>query len=155
MEVMSSEIVQKQDPAAVRRILESLPDWFGIPEAIDNYVSAAGNIEFVSKVAVDTGNVVGVSLTRRHFTESAELHLIAVDPTARGQGIGRALIDQVAADLREDGCKLLSVHTVAPSVDSEPYAQTRAFYRATGFHPLEVHNNLDWDGPTLILVRQL
>lgn len=155
MEIMPPEIVEKQDPAAVRRILESLPDWFGDPEAIDNYVSAAGDIKFVSKVAVDTGNVVGVSLTRRHFHESAELHLIAVAPAARGQGIGRALIDQVAADLREDGCKLLSVHTVGPSFDNEPYAQTRAFYRATGFYSLEEHNKLDWDGPTLILVRQL
>ena len=155
MEFMSLEIVQKQDPTSVRRILESLPDWFGDPDAIDNYVSAAGDIEFVSRVAVDSGNVIGVSLTRRHFRESAELHLIAVDPTARGRGIGRALVDQVAADLREAGCMLLSVHTVGASFDNEPYAHTRAFYQATGFSPLEEHNNLDWAGPTLILVRQL
>lgn len=152
---MSIEIVYKQDPAAVRLILESLPDWFGDPKAIDNYVTAAGDLKFVSRVAVDGGNVVGVSLTRRHFRESAELHLIAVDPAAQGQGIGRALIDHAAADLGEDGCKMLSVHTVGPSFDNEPYARTRAFYRATGFVPLEEHSNLDWDGPTLILVRQI
>ena len=152
---MSPQIVQKQDPASVRRILESLPDWFGDPEAIDNYVSAAGDAEFVSTVAVSSGKVVGVLLTRRHFRESAELHLIAVDPTARGCGIGRALLNQVAAGLREDGCMLLSVHTVGASFDNEAYSQTRAFYRATGFYALEEHNNLDWAGPTLILVRLL
>jgi GNAT superfamily N-acetyltransferase len=155
MEIMSPVIVQKQDSPAVRRILGSLPDWFGDPKAIDNYVSAAGDIEFVSRVAIEAGKVVGVSLTRRHFRESAELHLIAVDPVSQGQGIGRALIDQVAADLREDGCKLLSVHTVGASFDSEPYARTRAFYYAMGFYSLEQHDNLDWAGPTLILVRQL
>ena len=152
---MSPEIVQKRDPVAVRRILELLPDWFGDPGAIDNYVTAAGDIEFVSTVAVDSGNVLGVSLTRRHFRESAELHLIAVDPKTRGRGIGRALVDRVAVDLLEDGCRLLSVHTVGPSFESEPYAHTRGFYRATGFYPLEEHNNLDWPGPTLILVRKL
>lgn len=155
MERMSLEIVQKQDPTSVRRILEALPEWFGDPEAIDNYVSAAGDSEFVSRVAIDSANAVGVSLTRRHFRESAELHLIAVDPTARGQGIGRALISQVAADLRTDGCKLLSVHTVGASFENEPYAHTRSFYTAMGFYPLEEHHNLDWAGPTLILVLQL
>jgi ribosomal protein S18 acetylase RimI-like enzyme len=155
MKVMSSEIVHKRDPAAVRRILESLPAWFGDPMAIENYVTAAGDSQFVSRVAIDGGNTVGVSLTRRHFRESAELHLIAVDPAAQRQGIGRALIDQAAADLRADGCKMLSVHTVGPSFDNEPYSRTRAFYRAAGFISLEEHNNLDWDGPTLILVRQI
>lgn len=155
MERMSLAIVQKRDPASVRRILEALPEWFGDPEAINNYVSAARDSEFVSRVAIDAGNAVGVSLTRRHFRESAELHLIAVDPTARGRGIGRALIDQVAADLSTDGCNLLSVHTVGASFENEPYAQTRSFYAAMGFYPLEEHHNLDWAGPTLILVRLL
>lgn len=152
---MSLAIVQMPDPGSVRRILDALPEWFGDPEAIDNYVSAAGDSEFVSRVAIVSGNVVGVSLTRRHFRESAELHLIAVDPTARGRGVGRALVNQVASDLREDGCKLLAVHTVGASFDNEPYADTRAFYQAIGFYPLEEHVNLDWGGPTLILVRTL
>ena len=78
MKIMAPEIVQKRDPVAVRRILESLPDWFGGPGAIDNYVTAAKNIEFLSFVSVDSGNVLGVSLIRKHFRESAELHLIAV-----------------------------------------------------------------------------
>jgi GNAT superfamily N-acetyltransferase len=152
---MPVEIVQKRDPASVRRILEALPDWFEDPEAIDNYVAAADHEGFVSTLAVSSGTVIAISLTRRHFRESAELHLVAVDPSARGRGIGRALIAQIAAGLRDDGCRLLSVHTVGPSYDNEAYAGTRAFYRATGFYPLEEHNNLDWEGPTLILVRHL
>ena len=52
---MPPEILQKWDPVAVRRILESLPDWFEDPGAIDNYEMAAADIEFVSIVAVDSG----------------------------------------------------------------------------------------------------
>ena len=152
---MASQTMYEQDPSSVRCILESLPDWFGDPEAINNYVTAAGDSDYVSALAFESGNVVGVALTRRHFPESAELHLIAVDPKTRGQGIGRALVERLAEDLGNAGCTLLSVHTVGPSFDNEPYSQTRAFYRSAGFHPLEEHHNLDWDGPTLILVRTL
>lgn len=152
---MAEQIIYERDPSSVRCILESLPNWFGDPKAIDNYVTAAGDSNYVSALAVESGVVVGAALARRHFTESAELHLIAVDPNRRGQGIGRALVERLAKDLGKDGCVMLSVHTVGPSFDNEPYSQTRAFYRAAGFHPLEEHHNLDWDGPTLILVRTL
>ena len=141
---MPPEILQKRDPVAVRRILESLPDWFGDPGAIDNYEMAAADIEFVSIVAVDSGNVIGVSLTRRHFRESAELHLIAVDPMARGRGIGRALIDHVAADLRNDGgccCRFiplghLSKTSPTPilvrSTERQAFTRSRSTITSTG-----------------------
>ena len=110
---------------------------------------------FVSTVAVDSGNMLGISLTGREFRETSELHLMAVDPMAQGRGIGRALIDHVAADLGDDGCMLLSIHTVGPSLENEFYTHSRSFYRATGSHPLEEHNILDWAGLSLILVRKL
>ncbi|WP_220668533.1 MULTISPECIES: GNAT family N-acetyltransferase [Micrococcaceae] len=152
---MAFQLEYMQDPEAVRRILKALPEWFGDPEAIEQYVVDAGNDDYLSIVARQSGTTIGVALIRRHFPESAELHLVALSPEARGKGAGRALIDRVAADLANDGCALLSVHTVGPSFDSESYAETRAFYRATDFYPLEEHHNLDWAGPTLILVRRL
>ncbi|MGP4968662.1 GNAT family N-acetyltransferase [Glutamicibacter ardleyensis] len=152
---MTIEIEYARDPHAVRNILESLPEWFGDLESIDSYVVDAANENFVSILARDSGATVGVSLIRRHFSESAELHLIAISPEARCLGIGRALIEKITADLADDGCVHLSVHTVGPSFDNDAYAQTRSFYRAIGFYPLEEHSNMDWSGPTLILVRPI
>ncbi|HJX78727.1 GNAT family N-acetyltransferase [Glutamicibacter sp.] len=152
---MPIEIEYARDPHAVRNVLESLPEWFGDLESIDDYIVDAANEKFVSVLARESGVTIGVSLIRRHFSESAELHLIAISPEARGHGIGRTLIEKIAADLANDGCVLLSVHTVGPTFDNEAYAQTRSFYRATGFYPLEEHSNLDWSGPTLILVRPI
>ncbi len=149
----SIEVVEGRSPGDTRRILEALPDWFGDPAAIDNYVSATEDAAFGSLLAVGTAGVVGIALTRRHFREAAELHLIAVDPAQRGSGVGRALVEHIVDTLRIDGCTLLSVHTVGPSFEHEPYAQTRAFYRSVGFTPLEEHDGLDWSGPTLIMVR--
>ena len=162
---MTLTITRRRDPAAVRRILESLPDWFGDPEAITAYAGAAAEDEYLSFCAERDGTgqcpagpdheVVGIALVRRHFPESAELHLIAVSPEARSQGAGRGLVEHISRMLSEDGCLMLTVHTVGPSYPHEPYAQTRDFYRRLGFIPLEEHENLDWPGPTLILARPL
>jgi GNAT superfamily N-acetyltransferase len=150
---VTTHIVARRSGEDVRRVLEALPDWFGDPDAIDNYVAAAEDVDFGSVLAVDDSTVVGVALTRRHFREAAELHLIAVHPGARGKGVGRRLVERVVADLASDGCTMLSVHTVGPSFENAAYAETRSFYRRVGFVPLEEHDGLDWPGPTLILVR--
>lgn len=152
---MPTDLTYTRDPSAVRKILASLPDWFGDPEAIDNYEHDAGSDAFQSLLAIDAGKAVGVALVRRHFPETAEIHLIAVAPEVRGQGLGRALVERIAADFTHDGCRLLSVHTVGPSFNSDPYADTRHFYEAMGFHRLEEHVGLDWTGPSVILVRIL
>nr|WP_083263968.1 GNAT family N-acetyltransferase [Curtobacterium sp. ER1/6] len=148
-------MVSRRSSPDVRRILGALPDWFGDPVAIENYAAAAADGPYDSRLAVLGGTVVGVALTRRHFPASAELHLIAVHPTVHGRGVGSALVESIAAELAADGCRFLSVHTVGPSFDHEPYARTRAFYERLGFTPLEEHHGLDWSGPSVILVRPL
>jgi GNAT superfamily N-acetyltransferase len=152
---MAIDVAPGRSSADVRRVLEALPDWFGDPGAIEGYVAAAESDGYDSYLATDDSRVVGVALVHRHFPETAELHLIAVAPESRGRGVGRLLVERVAGDLAASGCALLSVHTVGPSFDHEPYAQTRRFYRRLGFLPLEEHRGLDWSGPTLILVRPL
>lgn len=150
-----SEIVieRRQDPGSVLVILRSLPDWFGIEEAIRNYVRSAG--QQPSYLAVRDGETVGVALVVRHFPESAELSLLAVHANHRRNGAGRALVDAVAKDLQADGASVLIVHTVGPSFEDAAYAQTRAFYRGVGFVPVQEFQRIDWDGPTLVLVRVL
>lgn len=152
---MPIDLMYRRDPSSVRSILKSLPNWFGDPDAIDNYEHDAVSDAFQSLLAVDSEKTVGVALVRRHFPEAAELHLIAVAPDVRGRGVGRALVERIALDLTDDECRLLSVHTVGPSFDSEPYAETRKFYKGKGFCPLEEHHGLDWPGPSMILVRVL
>ena len=149
------DIVAERAPRVVRQILEQLPDWFGDPQAIDNYEVHAADDEFASLVAREGGQIIGVALIARHFQESAELHLIAVTPAARGRGVGRALTERACLDLTQDGCRFLTVHTVGASFEHDGYRQTRAFYQALGFTPLEEHSGLDWAGPTLILARSL
>ena len=71
------------------------------------------------------------------------------------QGIGRLLVDAVEHDLRGSGVRLLEVHSVGPSHESEGYARTRALYEAVGFVPMNELQRVDRSGPTLILVKPL
>ena len=134
-------------------ILASVPEWFGIPEANAQYVADVGRLP--SYLAVDGDDVVGVALLAEHFPESRELHLLAVRRDRHRQGIGRLLVETVVADLRQAGVRLLEVHTVGPSHEDEGYARTRAFYLALGFVAMNELQRIDWNGPTLILVRPL
>jgi N-acetylglutamate synthase-like GNAT family acetyltransferase len=146
-------VEQRNDPAAVERILRSLPAWFGIESALNDYVTSAATS--TSFVAVRAGEVVGVALSERHFAESAELTLLAVHADHRGTGAGHRLVAAVQADLAADGCRFLEVHTVGPSCPDAGYAETRAFYRAVGFSPMHEFDGIDWPGPTLILIKSL
>lgn len=142
-----------RDPAGVERVLRTLPAWFGIEEAAASYVEKAARLE--SFLARDDGATVGVALVDRHFPESAELALLAVHHSYRGQGIGRRLVAAVEELLRTDDCRFLEVHTVGPSYADEGYAETRAFYTAMGFSPVHEFDRLDWDGPTLLMIKRL
>ncbi len=147
-------IERRHDPAAVEGILRLLPEWFGIDDAIAGYVRNAST--FPSYLAVDTdGVVIGIALLERHFPLSAEIHLLAVHPDEHRNGVGRALVGAIEGDLRADGARMLQVHTVGPSYPDEAYAKTREFYQGIGFVPLQEFDEIDWHGPTLVLVKAL
>jgi GNAT superfamily N-acetyltransferase len=147
------EVVRRQDPDAVRDILATIPEWFGIPESNASYVRDAGRLP--SYLAVDGDDVVGVALLNEHFPSSRELHLMAVRRDRHRQGIGSSLLAAVETDLRAAGVGLLEVHTLGPSDEDEHYARTREFYLALGFMAVHELQRIDWNGPTLILVKPL
>ena len=65
------------------------------------------------------------------------------------------MLDAVERDLRDEGVEMLEVHTVGPSCEDLHYEQTRAFYGARGFVAIHEFDKIDWDGPTLVLVKTL
>lgn len=93
---------------------------------------------------------------RRHFDPSWEGHFIAVQASQRAGGVGRALHKQVEARVAAQGGQALQVKTLADSHPSPAYAQTRRFYAALGYQPLEVSATLWGDQlPVLQLIKQL
>jgi N-acetylglutamate synthase-like GNAT family acetyltransferase len=137
----------------VQRILAALPEWFGIESAVRDYVEHARTHPVTGAWA--DGRVVGVMVLRRHNDLSTEVHLLAVEPGLHRRGVGTVLLEAAEARLREAGTRLLHVKTLGPSYPDPDYAQTRAFYEARGFVPMEELPDF-WPGnPALLMVKPL
>ncbi len=93
-------------------------------------------------MAVQDRRIVGF-LTCFTYEGIGHLSWMGVDPGRHRQGIGRNLLRQFESAMRELGITQLQVYTLGDSVGYEPYARTRAFYRAMGFvdHKREKSDN--------------
>lgn len=137
-----------------REILEELPDWFGIPEAVDDYVEQVRSLQMFG--VRDEGRALGMVSVRRHFDTAGELHVLGVRSDVHRRGIGRSLVKRVEQVLASEGRSFLTVKTLSPSMPDEHYDQTRAFYQSVGFQLLEEFPTL-WDprNPCVVMIKPL
>jgi XTP/dITP diphosphohydrolase len=151
-------IAREYDPDTKERIcrsiLESLPDWFGIPEAIDQFCREVRDLRMW--VARRGDEVAGLATVQQHFPVTAELHLIAVRAEHHRAGLGERLLEEIEAHLKKTATRFLTVKTLAPSAGDRLYARTHRFYAAQGFVPLEVFPTL-WNeaNPCLLMAKTL
>ena len=151
-------IARERDPDAKERIcravLESLPDWFGIPEAIDQFCREVRDLRMW--VARKGDEVAGLATLQQHFPAASELHLIAIRAEYHREGLGERLLAEVEAHLKTQATRVLTVKTLAPSAGDRLYAGTHRFYAAQGFVPLEVFPTL-WneENPCLYMAKVL
>jgi GNAT superfamily N-acetyltransferase len=100
-------------------------------------------------VAVEDGQVVGTATlylgpgSMQWRPEDAMFRLLAVDPAARGRGIGRALFQACLDRARAAGKRRMALHT------TEWMATARAMYERAGFRR-EPEGDLELPGVTII-----
>lgn len=148
-------MVREGTEIIARDILDSLPEWFGRPESLDEYVAATTRLLTLVAYSED-GKAAGFLSLEKHTSVAAEIHVIGVARDQRGRGCGRELIEQAGTMLRAEGVRWLTVKTLAASHPDPHYAETRLFYEASGFEPLEVFSDL-WgeDTPCLMMMRPI
>ena len=136
--------------AICRRVLEALPDWFGLPDAVERYIS---DVAALPVLAVED---IGFLALKVHNDTAAEIYVMGVLPEHHRHGIGTALVEDAENLSRAMGVEYLQVKTLGPSEPSEHYAATRRFYEARGFRPLEELTAI-WgeENPCLIMVKRL
>lgn len=136
------EIADSQEKTALaREILEALPEWFGIPEAREEYIAnSAGELFFA---AFEGETPVGFLTLKRTGEATAELAVMGVRKEYHRRGIGRALFEAAKARAVELGYAFLQVKTVQMGRWPE-YDATNRFYLSLGFREFEVFPKL-WD----------
>lgn len=129
---MRSVIVRPATP-------EDFPEIIRIAEGLDGWFTADGIKEIradlkyqPSIVAVDGASIAGF-VTFTSYERKGRISWMGVQRDRHRSGIGRRLVEHVNVRMQADGIKELFVDTLGESVDYEPYARTRAFYRSLGF----------------------
>jgi len=137
-----------------KEIIESLPNWFGIPESNKEYIAGVADTDFY--VAYMLEKEIGFFSIISHFPQTSEIYVCGVLPDFHRLGISTKILKIIEKDLKQNGVKFLTVKTLSSSHPDKGYAKTREFYKACGFVPIEEFKKL-WgeDNPCLFMVKIL
>lgn len=143
----------KEKEIISRRILEALPDWFGIPEAREAYIKDSANQLFFA--AMKEEKPIGFLCLKETGKDTVELAVMGVLKEFHRHGIGRKLFMLAKEKAAKDGYSFIQVKTVQMG-RYEEYDNTNKFYLSLGFKEFEVFPTL-WDewNPCQIYVMAL
>lgn len=135
-------------------ILRHLPQWFGRPEHTEQYIRDIATLP--TWLAICDDKAVGFITIKNHFPQSAEIHVMGVMPEFHRHGIGQKLVHTAEQSLKDNDVQYLQVKTLSDSHADKAYAQTRNFYQAVGFSPLQVFEEI-WgeDSPCLLMIKPI
>lgn len=142
-----------QKEQIARRVLENLPDWFGLKQSRETYIRESKDQSFFA--AVENAETLGFLCLKETGKDTLELSVMGVLKEYHHRGIGRKLFETARSFAKEKGYSFLQVKTVQMGRCRE-YDATNAFYLSLGFKELEVFPTL-WDpwNPCQIYVMAL
>ncbi|MBS6195778.1 MAG: GNAT family N-acetyltransferase [Clostridiales bacterium] len=143
----------EEKKAVCRQILEDLPDWFGIPEAREEYISLSAHQPLFAAMEDDTP--IGFLCLKETGKDTVELAVMGVLKEFHRHGIGRKLFLAAKEKAVKDGYSFIQVKTVQMG-HYDVYDDTNRFYLSLGFKEFEVFPTL-WDewNPCQIYVMAL
>lgn len=151
---MAKEITDKNEKRAIaKKILESLPEWFGIEESREEYIQESREQDFIT--AVKNNSPVGFLCLKETGKDTVELAVMGIMKEYHRQGIGRELFVAAKELAIQKGYSFMQVKTVQMG-RYDIYDDTNRFYRSLGFKEFEVFPTL-WDehNPCQIYVMSL
>ena len=145
--------VAEEKPKIARRILEALPDWFGIKESREEYIENSADEIMIASFACDTPN--GFLCLKQTGAQTVEIAVMGVLKEYHRSGVGKALFSKAKEIAIAKDYEFMQVKTVKMGV-YEDYDKTNLFYRSLGFKEFEVFPLL-WDeaNPCQIYVMSL
>lgn len=92
---------QKEKKRVSRDILQSLPEWFGIPESTEEYIKTSEDLPFWGTFS--NGKPVGFLAMKETGPVTGEIYVMAVRREYQRSGLGRALWQECLKYAREHG----------------------------------------------------
>ncbi len=140
--------------AFCEEILRSLKEWFGIEEAIQNYLKEIRLLVTYAIKVEDT--YIGFASIKEHNAYTFEIHVMGILKKYHNLGYGKLLLQEIELWGKQQGKVYMSVKTLDETRESREYDSTRHFYLAYGFVPIETFPTL-WgeDNPCLLLIKKL
>lgn len=131
----------KEKEMISRTILEALPDWFGIPEAREEYIVNSVNRQLFA--AVKEEKTIGFLCLKQTGKDTVEVSVMGVLKEFHRHGIGRKLFMKAREKAIKDGFSFIQVKTVQMG-QYDNYDNTNKFYISLGFKEFEILPTL-WD----------
>ena len=151
---MIQQIFDENEKRQITRyVLESLTDWFGIPEAREDYIEKSADQLFFA--AIEDSAPIGFLYLKESGKDTVELYVMGVLKEYHRHGVGRSLFETAKTSALESGYSFMQVKTVQMG-RYEEYDRTNQFYINMGFKEFEVFPTL-WDecNPCQIYVMAL
>jgi N-acetylglutamate synthase-like GNAT family acetyltransferase len=144
---------QPSNAHIAKNILSDLPEWFGIPEALDEYVEHAQNHQMI--VAEMNSEIVGFLSFYKLDEQSVEIDSMGVLKTFHRRGVGTKLIELLENFCKENHVEMIEVKTLDESHPDKNYAKTRKFYAKCGFEKVRVTDEWGEENPCLVLHKNI
>lgn len=129
----------KEKEMISRTILEALPDWFGLPEAREEYIVNSVNQQFFA--AVKEEKTIGFLCLKQTGKDTVEVSVMGVLKEFHRHGIGRKLFMKAREKAIKDGFSFIQVKTVQMG-QYDNYDNTNKFYISLGFKEFEIFPTL-------------
>ena len=131
----------KEKMSIAESILMALPEWFGLPDSLSEYVRDCVGKTFFC--AFEKEKPIGFLYLKETGRDTIELYVMGVLKEYHRKGIGRALFEAARKTAKKDGYSFIQVKTVQMG-KYESYDNTNRFYLSLGFKEFEVFKTL-WD----------
>ena len=141
-ELIIKEIVDiKEKEKISREILNDLPEWFGMPESTEEYITDSQDKPFIA--CFMDNEAVGFVVLNSTSVDCADIFVMGIKKNYHRMGIGTKLNDAYEKLAKQLGYTYTQVKTVQSGHYKE-YDITNNFYKSVGYKELEVFPTL-WD----------
>jgi ribosomal protein S18 acetylase RimI-like enzyme len=147
---LSVRAASPQDYDAILAVARTLGQWF-TPRGL---TQLAVDLQFQTARVAESGRDVRGFVAAYVSEATGHIGWLGVRATDHRCGIGRLLVEDLAAHLAGRGVAELRVDTLGDSVPSVAYAKTRAFYRAIGFSDFMTVKQDDPEWPERLTLRR-